>query len=575
LEEIPMGMTMTDCGPVTRDLIARLTAPTRNRYYYGKLLDSYHLELEQLYGNANRWMLNRLTLGAGVLCGLPVQATADKTRIRVGAGVAIDFYGREIIVPQPSQPFDPTQPTDDCARPVGDPIRDGTVTLFLCYHECEAEPAPAMVDECGDPGCENGLVRERYRLRVGSGTPMPPGTITDAQCKIIRATPAAGVTRRTVICNTLTGACAAPDESCIPIATLELRGGLVEKIDICTFRTTVYSNAVLLDLILCLAARVDECCGPVAATKTIAIQDGDGQTGPAGQILARPLVARVFLGGAVVANEEVTFQIDSGGGAIGGSPTTLGTAPFKNNTNAAGDATLPSWRLGATGVAQRVKASIANGAFVIFNARADRAPVENPPVVLAIWVPNGTQLSANAPNPARRWTAEFRERRVLQITFDRKMRPTQLSAPDPWLRMYAFTSRAEDPAVNAPVLLTRINLRYAGTVTPGILNAAGVTEEYRLEVDPNQFPGLTRFLVQINAFGGNIVEAGGTGLMLDAEFRGTKLSLAQLDAIWPATGTTASDFGTFSTIPGGPDTLPQSGDTIPGGRFHSWFEVLL
>lgn len=62
-----MGTTM-DCGPAARELLARLSTPTRNRYYYGKLLDAHHLELEQDYGNRKRWLLNRLSLGTGVLC---------------------------------------------------------------------------------------------------------------------------------------------------------------------------------------------------------------------------------------------------------------------------------------------------------------------------------------------------------------------------------------------------------------------------------------------------------------------------------------------------------------------------
>ena len=108
-----MGTMLTDCGPATRELLTRLVSPSRNRYYYGKLLDAYHLELEQSYGNSKRWLLNRLSLGAGVLCGLGVRLTPDRKRVRVLPGVAIDYWGREIIVPQESQPFDPTQATDD------------------------------------------------------------------------------------------------------------------------------------------------------------------------------------------------------------------------------------------------------------------------------------------------------------------------------------------------------------------------------------------------------------------------------------------------------------------------------
>jgi len=38
----------------------------RNRYFYGKLLDVFHFELEQNYLNAKRWLLTRLVTGYGV-----------------------------------------------------------------------------------------------------------------------------------------------------------------------------------------------------------------------------------------------------------------------------------------------------------------------------------------------------------------------------------------------------------------------------------------------------------------------------------------------------------------------------
>ncbi|MDB4881870.1 MAG: putative rane protein [Gemmatimonadetes bacterium] len=566
-------MTMADCGLATRDLFARLTSPSRNRYYYGKLLDAYHLELEQSYGNSKRWMLNRLSLGAGVLCGLGVTVTSDKKRVRVQSGVAIDYFGREIIVPQQSQPFDPTQPTDDCGRPVGDPLERGRVTLYLCYHECEAEPAPAMVDECGDSACENGLVRERYSLRVAEGTPRPPGVITDAQCKRIDETPAPGVDRRTVICQTLGGPCGVPDDSCIPIATLELDDGQIASVDTCTFRPNVYSNAVLLDLILCLAERVDECCGPVAAVETIAIARGDGQAGLVGQPLANPLVAVVMKGGVPVNLEDVTFTVDAGGGSIGATTATLG-ATFTAKTDAAGEATLPVWKLGPTpGSVQRVRASIPNGAFVVFNAKAEPAPVANPPVIRAIWPPNGAQLGANSPSPERNWFKRFRELQTLEITFDRKMRQAQLQSPEPWLRMFALVSRGG--VENVATTAVRILMGYDTTVASPVLGVSGVTERYRLDVPAALFRQDVRFLIQIDSSSGNIVEAGAPNLELDADFAGTKLTKSQLDKLWPLTGSASSDLATFNALANGPAApLPQSGDGTPGGRFHSWFEVI-
>src|SRR5206468_11586399 len=48
--------------------LGTLTPPQRNKYFYGKLMDVPHFQMEQTYGNWKRWLLNRLALGEGVLC---------------------------------------------------------------------------------------------------------------------------------------------------------------------------------------------------------------------------------------------------------------------------------------------------------------------------------------------------------------------------------------------------------------------------------------------------------------------------------------------------------------------------
>src|SRR5262245_5121093 len=78
-------------------LLRTLSAPRRNHYFYGKRMDVQHFEMEQSYGKLKQWLLNRLTLGKGVLCGLRVSVDGD--RICVDPGVAIDGLGREIVVP--------------------------------------------------------------------------------------------------------------------------------------------------------------------------------------------------------------------------------------------------------------------------------------------------------------------------------------------------------------------------------------------------------------------------------------------------------------------------------------------
>lgn len=72
-----------------------LAAPRRNNYFYGKRLDVPHFRMEQDYGKEKQWLLNRLSLGKGVLCGLDV--TAQQGQVCVSPGVAIDGLGREII----------------------------------------------------------------------------------------------------------------------------------------------------------------------------------------------------------------------------------------------------------------------------------------------------------------------------------------------------------------------------------------------------------------------------------------------------------------------------------------------
>src|SRR5687767_13212850 len=130
-----------------------LESPRRNRYFYGKLLDEAHLRMEQEYFNRKRWMLNRLSLGSGVLCGLAVQPRDGK--IHVGPGVAIDNAGREIIVPS-SLVFDPFAKQtacccpDDRLSPDPETLRTGphSLTLSLCYHACLSDYSPALVTDC-------------------------------------------------------------------------------------------------------------------------------------------------------------------------------------------------------------------------------------------------------------------------------------------------------------------------------------------------------------------------------------------------------------------------------------------
>src|SRR3954452_24240418 len=105
-------------------LLRVLSAPRRNHFFYGKRMDVQHFVMEQNYGKLKQWLLNRLTLGKGVICGLTV--SVDGRRVCVDPGVAIDGLGREIIVPV-RYCLDPVVVDDGCcgAHPTRPPTKPG------------------------------------------------------------------------------------------------------------------------------------------------------------------------------------------------------------------------------------------------------------------------------------------------------------------------------------------------------------------------------------------------------------------------------------------------------------------
>jgi len=290
-------------------LLRMLQAPRRNHFFYGKRMDVQHFQMEQDYGKNKQWLLNRLTLGKGVLCGLKVSVDGD--RLCVDPGVAIDGLGREIVVPvraciDPNAehggccggeargatspvPLPPDRSSDNGAAPR---LRD-VFTLWLCYRECHADEQPVLVTDCETRShCAPGTVVESFCLKVTPGIPplqgdpqwclnwaqgeeqkdepppaehLPHASTTHTALARLGLEPgeiaAAMKSRRHALCTLLDQDCEpAEGDACVPLAIGLLRDQRIAAIESCLVRPRVYSNTVLLDLILCLAARVDECC---------------------------------------------------------------------------------------------------------------------------------------------------------------------------------------------------------------------------------------------------------------------------------------------------------------------------
>ncbi|MBM7868036.1 hypothetical protein GTO89_14805 [Heliobacterium gestii] len=134
----------------------------RNRYFYGKLLTVRDFDSEQKYVNDKRRLINRLLFGAGVVAGLQVTPVDDQN-LAIGAGVALDGLGREIIIPAPF--------TVKLSMVKGFSFDTYTKNLYLClaYKETETEPVHTVgktAEQAGDSMDEYNRVVEGYEIFV-------------------------------------------------------------------------------------------------------------------------------------------------------------------------------------------------------------------------------------------------------------------------------------------------------------------------------------------------------------------------------------------------------------------------
>ena len=235
-----------------------LTPARRNHYFYGKILDVGDLEMEQDYGKQKRWLINRLTLGSGVVEGLSVGVSDD--RLTITAGVAIDGRGREIVIPA-TVAVDPFEPTPPYLEPGLDSKAVGTFTLWLCYREYLTDHTPTVSASDGQEDSEAGTIVESYAFRLSQSTPgKAEPDLGERFCEAMAHDPGEPAPDpHAVLCH-LTQAEAAkpPGDESIPIATVEvLDGQHLGAVDDCGVRARIYSQATLLKIISCLISKID------------------------------------------------------------------------------------------------------------------------------------------------------------------------------------------------------------------------------------------------------------------------------------------------------------------------------
>lgn len=148
-----------------------LKALERNRFFYGKLLTAEDFIAEQNYFNTKIRLLNSLLFGSGIIAGLNVIKT-DERSVAIDSGIALDHAGREIIVPEPMiVKINDLDGYDGFIRENADHTR-----AYLCieYNETRTQPihsiARSALDDEND-GPEYNRITEGFSLYITDKAP--------------------------------------------------------------------------------------------------------------------------------------------------------------------------------------------------------------------------------------------------------------------------------------------------------------------------------------------------------------------------------------------------------------------
>ena len=192
------------------------------------------------------------------MCDLDGQPYCEQ-EIVVTSGLAIDHWGREIIVPGKTAPLEvPASLVKAHAESHKRKKRreeECCIHVVICYHECLVDPTPVLAGDCGcDPACAPGAIRERYciEFRPGCAPPIPMVCHFDAASR--------GTIDYSELVEWVTRERKCLDfrkDPCVPLANIPVD---VDSCSCCcepkdidiTIRPIVFYNRLLFDLLYCL-----------------------------------------------------------------------------------------------------------------------------------------------------------------------------------------------------------------------------------------------------------------------------------------------------------------------------------
>jgi hypothetical protein len=149
----------------------------RARYFHGMLMTHGDFDVEQIYHNEKRKLLNRMLHGWGVVCGLEVKPTKPTSQcVIVEPGLALDCHGNEIVVCEEQMIDLSEKPCQSARRYVQDPcaeyktIEQKPSTLYVVIRYSESKIAPVSVyapgGSCEEKTCDYSRIQEGFCIEV-------------------------------------------------------------------------------------------------------------------------------------------------------------------------------------------------------------------------------------------------------------------------------------------------------------------------------------------------------------------------------------------------------------------------
>ena len=242
----------------------------RNAYFHGKLLTAHDFQQEQCYFNRKRWLINRMVLGSGVVCGLEVEDRGEEVVVK--PGLAIDSCGREILVCEEEVLAE--EQLAEMAKKL--PAGNGALRICLHYVECRTGPVPLPPIACSEAErTEFNRIQESFDIEIVPEEPpteepaqgpdwswcplmaakVPPRPAEDVEQmeKPVEEEPEGYPTWHESLCGQTAAECPGlPERRCVVLGRVLFEEYERIGVELCGERSIVYTNPLLYRLIDCL-----------------------------------------------------------------------------------------------------------------------------------------------------------------------------------------------------------------------------------------------------------------------------------------------------------------------------------